>query len=213
MYSLLIIVIIILIFLSFICFWKEFLRKSLKNLAWMLFMTFPCWMMFENVLKGIVSVFININYLKHDYEWWDLSSKDTALLGTSISLIMLLLCFLILIVVLSIRKLYKRQKLNFLFESLNHKNFIYIILYYTHFFVIRFTLSVQIFLNPMLERKSWSLIFTLIVQTASVLVHFNVIYLRVSDRLLSFMREIIILFVVIYLLLLDYVDQSTEEHK
>ena len=132
-------------------------------------------------------------------------------LSLSLLFVFFQLCFLIALFSLTSKTLHSPRYpiLKLLVNGLNTKKQVYVTIYFTHYLLLRVLLGSLIFLSVLVPSQYvWlGLIFA---QFMFMLLHLVKLYDSVMTYLMVLLREIQILFVFIFLGVLQFVDQSQE---
>lgn len=200
---------------------EKFLNSFNKKLLNSAFIAFPFWFFLENMFSFMVNFSIEVGFLAGKYKQSrrSLESSNIYTIGIIISGLIILLIFSILQILIyrMIFLLYKRwfdqkSKLFMLVQGLNMKRSIYIFIYFAHYFFIRIIIAILILFTPF-ERSVvlWGILFG--VQIICLLINTPKMYSDYVTYFLTILREVQILFVVIYIFSLHYFEITDETSK
>lgn len=198
---------------------EKFLNSLNKKLLNSAFIAFPFRFFLENSFFFFVTFAIEIGFLagKYNTDWRELSHSKIYILGIVISGLCILIIFSIfqIIIYRIIFLFYKwkftqKSNLYLLTQGFNLRRPIYTFLYFLHYFFIRIMIALLILFTPF-ERSVvlWGILFG--AQLICLLINIPKIYYDYTTYFLTLIREVQILFVVIYLFSLHYYSENIDE--
>jgi len=168
----------------------------------------------ENFLILWGTLMININLIWDLYQWWDLiDAKEVSMISVSSFIIFLYSIGILTLVIVSIWQINaKKRWVNLLafVKGLNLKRILSSILYFVHYFGIWMLVSILILMTPDIKLSFLLWIFLAVIQLVAIGIHIFKIYQTWIHYVLVLIREVQILFVVLFLLVNHFIDQSTD---